>query len=352
MDFTVSEEQAELGGLARKILAERDQPWGDLAAAGVLAAGLPAELDGAGLGLLEQCSVLVEVGRAVADVPYLTSVVVGAGAVARFGTEAQRSQWARPAGRGSVVLTAALEEDEAGGPSCTAVRSGSGWVLSGVRTAVPFAPAADVFLVPCACASAEGVLVFLVSPSDAGVTVEAQALTSFAPAGRLVLDSVVLDDSRVLGAGSDVAGWLMGRATVGLCAMQVGVLERALELTAEHARTRVQFGRPIGAFQAVAQRLADAYVDVEAVRLTMWQAAWLLASGSSGPEPDVAVATAKFWAADAGHRVAHTAVHVHGGLGIDVSYPVHRYFVAAKGNEFALGGATAQLRLIGAALRP
>jgi 3-oxocholest-4-en-26-oyl-CoA dehydrogenase beta subunit len=345
VDFTLSEEQAELGGLARKILAEREAPWGDLAAAGVLAAGLPATLDGAGLGFLEQCSVLVEIGRAVADVPYLASVVLGAGAVASFGTSLQRSQWARPAGRGSVVLTAALESEGV----VTAVRSGGGsWVVSGVKTAVPFASGADVFLVPCA--SAEGVLVFLVSPSDAGVTVEAQALTSFAPAGRLALDSVVLDDSRVLGAGSDVAGWLTGRATVGLCAMQAGVLERALELTAEHARTRVQFGRPIGAFQAVAQRLADAAVDVAAVRLTMWQAAWLLASGSSGPELDAAVATAKFWAADAGHRVAHTAVHVHGGLGIDVSYPVHRYFVAAKGNEFALGGATAQLRRIGAAL--
>jgi acyl-CoA dehydrogenase len=243
------------------------------------------------------------------------------------------------------MLTAALESEG----RATAMRSGSGsWVVSGVKTAVPAALQADLFLVPCA--SAEGVLVFLVAPSDSGVTVEAQALTSCAPAGRLVLDSVVLDDSRVLGAGSDVAGWLVARATVGLCAMQVGVLERALELTAEHARTRVQFGRPIGAFQAVAQRLADAYIDVEAVRLTMWQAAWLLASGGSGPELDAAVATAKFWAADAGHRVAHTAVHVHGGLGIDMSYPVHRYFVAAKGNEFALGGATAQLRRIGAVL--
>jgi alkylation response protein AidB-like acyl-CoA dehydrogenase len=131
-------------------------------------------------------------------------------------------------------------------------------------------------------------------------------------------------------------------ATVGLCATQAGVLERALELTAEHARSRVQFGRAIGSFQAVAQRLADAYIDVEAVRLTMWQAAWGL--------DDTAVATAKFWAADAGHRVAHTAVHVHGGTGIDTSAPVHRYFVAAKRNEFELGGATAQLRRIGAAL--
>jgi len=345
MDFTLSEAQEELGGLARKILAERDSPWADLAAAGVLAAGLPVALDGAGLGLLEQCSVLVEVGRSASDVPYLASVVLGAGAVAAFGTPAQRERWARPAGRGSVVLTAALADDP-GGPSCRAVLAGDGsWVLSGVKTAVEFAPRADLFLVPCA--SADGVRVFLVEPSDAGVSVSEQQLTSLEPAGRLVLSDVVVGADRVLGPGEDVAGWLVARATVGRCAMQAGVVERALELTAEYARTRVQFGRPIGAFQAVAQRLADAYIDVEAVRLTMWQAAWRLCAGLPA---DVEVATAKFWAADGGHRVAHTAVHVHGGLGIDVSYPVHRYFLAAKGNEFALGGATAQLRRIGAAL--
>jgi alkylation response protein AidB-like acyl-CoA dehydrogenase len=352
MDFTVSEAQEELAGLARKILAERDAPWADLAAAGVLAAGLPASLDGAGLGLLEQCSVLIETGRSASEVPYLASIVLGAGAIACFGTALQQERWARPAGQGSVVLTAALAEedgDDPGRPSCRATRSADGsWALSGVKTAVPHAPGAALFLVPCA--SADGVRVFLVAPSDAGVSVQPQRLTSFAPAGRLVLEGAVVDGDRVLGPGAEVADWLAARATVGLCAVQAGVVERALELTAEHARTRVAFGRPIGAFQAVAQRLADAYVDVEAVRLTMWQAAWLLASGGSGLAVDTAVATAKFWAADGGHRVAHTAVHVHGGLGIDVSYPVHRYFVAAKGNEFALGGATAQLRRIGAAL--
>jgi alkylation response protein AidB-like acyl-CoA dehydrogenase len=350
MDFTMTEAQEELGGLARKILAERESPWADLAAAGVLAAGLPASLDGAGLGLLEQCSVLVELGRSVSEVPYLASIVLGAGAIASFGTPEQQERWARPAGQGSAVLTAALAEEDGDDPSCPsaqAARSADGsWVLSGVKTAVPYAPGADLFLVPGT--SADGVLVFLVEPSDAGVSVEAQQLTSFAPAGRVVLDRVVVGEDRVLGfSGREVVDWLVARATVGLCARQAGVVERALELTAEHARTRVQFGRPIGAFQAVAQRLADAYVDVEAVRLTMWQAAWLL---SAGWPADTEVATAKFWAADGGHRVAHTAVHVHGGLGIDVSYPVHRYFVAAKGNEFALGGATAQLRRIGAAL--
>jgi acyl-CoA dehydrogenase len=122
------------------------------------------------------------------------------------------------------------------------------------------------------------------------------------------------------------------------------VVERALELTSAYARDRVQFGRPIGSFQAVTQRLADAYIDVEAVRLTMWQAAWKLAAGLPG---GTEVATAKFWAADAGHRVAHTAVHVHGGTGIDMSHPVHRYFLAAKQAEFTLGGATQQLVRLG-----
>jgi alkylation response protein AidB-like acyl-CoA dehydrogenase len=363
MDFGLTEEQAELAGLTRKILAERDAPWGDLAAAGVLAAGLPPALGGAGLGLLEQCSVLIELGRAASDVPSLASIVLGAGAVAAFGTAAQRERWAAAAGRGSVVLTAALAEEDGDDPRVPSARAGRAdgrWVLSGVKTAVDAAPQADLFLVPCA--SPDGVLVFLVAPSDAGVSVEPQRLTDFSPAGRVVLDGVVLDDDRVLagngpgngpgnGQGAEVADWLVARATLGLCAVQSGVIERALELTADYAKSRVAFGRPIGSFQAVTQRLADAYVDVEAVRLTMWQAAWLLSSGESGESgADVAVAAAKFWAAEAGHRVAHTAVHVHGGIGIDVTYPVHRYFVAAKQHEFALGGATVQLLRIGDAL--
>ncbi len=125
------------------------------------------------------------------------------------------------------------------------------------------------------------------------------------------------------------------------------MLERALELTAAYAREREQFGRPIGSFQAVGQRLADAYIDVEAVRLTTWEAAWRLAEGLPA---SAELATAKFWAADAGHRVAHTAVHMHGGTGIDMDGALHRYFVAAKRNEFALGGATTHLRRLGAEL--
>ena len=223
MDFTPSEAQAELAGLARKILAERDAPWADLAAAGVLAAGLPEALGGAGLGLLEQCSVLTELGRAVADVPYLASVVLGAGAIASFGTPAQRDRWAVPAGQGSVVLTAALAEedgDDPGCPSARAVRRDGRWALSGVKTAVPAAPRADLFLVPAA--SPDGVLVFLVPASE--VTVQPQQLTDFAEAGRVVLDGVVLDDDQVLGPGrgAEVARWLVARPPSGCARCRPG----------------------------------------------------------------------------------------------------------------------------------
>jgi len=355
MDFSLSEAQTELAGLSRKVLAERDTPerqWADLASAGVLAAGLPEALGGAGLGLLEQCSVLAEIGRAASPAPYLSSLVLGAGALASFGTAEQWRRWGAGAGDGSVVLTAALSEEDGADPSSPSARAervGARWRLSGVKTVVPSAARAGLMLVPAS--TADGAAVFLVEPADDGVSVQPQSLTDGADAGRVVLDGVGLADDRVLGGpgrGAEITDWLVSRATVGVCAMQAGVLERALELTAGYARSREQFGRPIGSFQAVAQRLADAYIDVEAVRLTMWQAAWLLAAGQPGdPEVDAAVASAKFWAADTGHRVAHTAVHVHGGMGIDTSYPVHRYFVAAKRAEFTLGGATAQLLRLG-----
>jgi acyl-CoA dehydrogenase len=369
MDFTQNEADTELAGLSRKILTGQLTPerlraaeaggdefdaalWADLAAAGVLSAALPESLSGAGLGLLAQCAVLTEVGREVAPVPYLASIVLGASALAAFGTPGQQERWAAPAARGEVILAAALAEEDGDDPrvpSATAERvvGGAGWTLSGVKTTVFAAPLAGLMLVPATTQA--GVTVFLVDPCDTGVTVQRQQVTG-GTTGRVVLDGVSLGEDRVLGgaaAGREITDWLVARATVGLCAQQLGVLQRALELTSAYAQSRVQFGKPIGGFQAVSQRLADGYIDVEAVRLTMWQAAWRLAEGLPC---DSEVATAKFWAADAGHRVAHTAVHVHGGVGIDMDYPLHHYFVAAKRCEFALGGATAQLRRIGAAL--
>lgn len=367
MDFSLTEAQQDLGALTRRIVTDHATPerlreveggphrfdpalWSALADAGVLGAALPESVGGNGFGLLEQCGVLIECGRAVAPVPYLASVVMAASAIARFGTGEQRAAWAAPAVRGT-VLTAALVEEHDEDPFTPATRAHHAdgqWRLTGAKTTVPAGLIADLVLVPAD--SPDGLTVFAVATDATGVTVHAQPTVDGDQTAWLAFDDVPLADDRVLGQpgeGADVVAWLAERGTVGLCALQLGVVERALELTAEYARTRQQFDRAIGSFQSVAHRLADAYVDVEAIRLTLWQAAWRVAEDLPARAE---IATAKFWAADGGHRTAHTAVHIHGGVGIDLDHALHRYFVASKRNEFDLGGATTQLRRLGAEL--
>ena len=147
--------------------------------------------------------------------------------------------------------------------------------------------------------------------------------------------------------GRRIIEWISERATIGLVALQLGITEQALADTAEYTKTRVQFERPIATFQAVGHRCADSYIDTEGVRLTLQQAAWRL---SEGLPAAVEVEVAKFWAAEAGHRVAHAAVHIHGGMGVATEHTIHRYFIWAKQVEFMLGGATEQLLRIGAQL--
>ena len=357
MDFTRTEAAQDLSGLVGTIveavctpdhqreLDQLDQRldtvlWRKLAEADILSTAAPEEIDGGGYGVLEQCAILTALGRQIAAVPYLESVVLGAGALARFGSTELQTTWAVPAVAGDKTLTVALDGELGQGP-VQASASGNGFRLTGSRTQVPFGPVADAFLVPADTDS--GTKVFLVSRDDPGVSVTALQTTGLNSSGELELAGVALGSDRVVG-DSAAWTWLNTHRAVGLTAYQLGVLERALELTAEYARTREQFDRPIGSFQAVAQRLADDYIEIKGLRLTLEQAAWRL---SEDLPADTEVATAAFWAAEAGHRVAHTTVHVHGGVGIDMDHPVHRYFITAKQTEFDLGGATAHLRVIG-----
>lgn len=364
MDFTLTETQNELAALTRQIVTDQVTPdrlkaveaagahidrdlYAALAEAGVLSAALPESVGGGGLDLLEQCSVLIELGRAVAPVPYLGSIVLGAAPIAYFGTDALREQWARPAAEGRIVLTAALSEDLVDSPETPftrAERSGDSWSITGTKAVVAAGTIADAFLVPATTDA--GPAIFIVPSGAAGLTVTREVYVDGDEVASLELSGVTVGDDQRFG-NYDAVHWLSARAAIGTSAHQLGVLERALELTVEYAQVRKQFDRPIGSFQAVAQRMADAYIDVEALRLTLWEAAWRTAQPLTATQE---IATAKFWAAEAGHRVAHTAVHVHGGAGIDVDAPTHRYFVAAKRNEFALGGATTHLRLLGADL--
>jgi 3-oxocholest-4-en-26-oyl-CoA dehydrogenase beta subunit len=283
---------------------------------------------------------LAGLGRQLAAVPYLESVVLAAGALARFGSAELQQEWGVAAVTGSKILTVALDGEMGDGP-VQASNSGDGYRLSGTRTQIAYGPVADGFLVPAETDS--GTSVFLVAASDPGVSVTVLDTTGLGSIGHLRLDGVEVDRQRIVG-GAEIVNWIATLELLGRAAFQLGVLDRGLQMTAEYARTREQFDRPIGSFQAVGQRLADGYIDVKGLRLTVTQAAWRL---SEDLPADTEVATAAFWAADAGHRVAHTIVHIHGGVGIDTDHPVHRYFLAAKQIEFALGSATGQLLKIG-----
>jgi alkylation response protein AidB-like acyl-CoA dehydrogenase len=334
------ERQRELDGLDERFDSEL---WAKLKDADILSTTAPEPLGGGGFGVLEQVAVLVALGRQMAAVPYLESTVLAAGALAEFGSDALQKAWAAPAIDGDKIVAVALDGDMGEGPvqAQSSGDDGSTYRLTGARTQVFYGPIADAYLVPAETES--GTKVFVVAKDDAGLSVTSLDTTGHGSVGHLELQGVDVGADRVVG-GDEVVSWLTTHTALGRSAYQLGVVERALELTAEYAREREQFDRPIGSFQAVSSRLADGYIDIKGLRLTVTQAAWKM---SEGLPAEVDVSTAAFWAAEAGHRVAHTTVHVHGGVGIDTDHPVHRYFLAAKQAEFAVGGATGALLRIG-----
>ena len=354
MDFSFSEEQTTISELAREILGreaetarvkevERSADWMDeelwskLAEANLLGIAIPEALGGMGMGFLELCSLLEEVGRVVAPLPVLETLVLGALPLAVHGTDAQRSAWLPAVASGEAVLTAALDDPgsaDPAAPATTAIRDGAAYLLSGAKRPVPFARRADRILVPAA--TDDGVCIFLVDPRSAGVTLDAQTTSTGAPFFALGLDAVrVLEGDRLGGAEADGAAlvaWIREHALVGIAALQMGVSDQAIQITAGYVREREQFGVPIGSFQAVQHRAADGFIDLEALRWCTWRAAFRLAEGLSAARE---AAVAKFWAADAGSRIANSCVHLHGGMGSDTDYPIHRYFLWSKALELS-----------------
>ncbi|MBV9284704.1 MAG: acyl-CoA/acyl-ACP dehydrogenase [Acidimicrobiia bacterium] len=357
MDFSFSEEQQEIQNLAAQILGDKvtherlkeieasaewfDRDlWGELVKAGLVGIALPEEHGGGGFGILEAALVLEEIGRTVAPVPYYATVVLGALPIAEFGSDEQKKRLLPGVVDGEVILTAALSEDLNLDPMSPTTSAKNGR-LNGTKMLVPAAHLATAIIVP----TADGV--FLVDPKGSGVEIERLITTSGEPQFKVTLNDAEGEPLGDASQGAEITEWIVQRATAALCAIQLGVCEQALKMTAEYTSTREQFERPLAAFQAVAQRAADAYIDTEGVRLTAWQAVWRLAEGL--PSADE-IAVAKFWAAEGGQRVAHAAQHLHGGIGVDVDYPLHRYFLWAKQCELTLGSATPQLVKLGKSL--
>ncbi len=339
MDFELTDTQKDVAKLATAIFerhargADADV-WAELAKAGLLGTAVAEDAGGAGQGLLEHVSLLVAAGGAAARVP-IHAVTTTAMALDRFGAPAERARLAAVLG-GEAILVPAMEEPDGGDPWRPVARLREGHV-DGVKTCVPAAERAAGFLV-----TTSGGLC-LVDARAPGVTVEAQTATTGGLHGLVTFRGAPARPLGDVGAQT----WFLERAAIGLCAMQLGIAEAVLRTTAAYTTGRVQFDRPIATFQAVAQRAADAYIDVETMRVTLWEAAWRLSEELPASRE---VAIAKAFAAEAGQRVVYAAQHLHGGIGFDLEYGLARYYPLSKWLELQLGGGSFHLARLGASL--
>ena len=372
MDFELTEDQAALVELVERILADHcgnerlaglekeargsgigsvhdARAWRALTAAGAVSALLPEDGD---LGIMGLALLAEAVGRRTAYVPIVAAIALGALPLARFGGH---DGLLAEVAAGDKLVTSALEEPGEPDSLTTTARhheSGSAYVLDGAKTMVPYGDLADVILIPAALDDESAL--FLVPRS--ALTVTSLLTTGLQPYADLELDAVTVPGSALLARGAEALDRLRDLGDLALAAEASGVCTEAVAMTARYTSTRKQFGDPIASFQAVAQRAADAHINAQVLRLTMLRAAWLLDDETRGGDPatrseiSAEVAIAKFHAGDAGSRVLHAAQHLHGGIGVDTDYPLHRYFVRGRQIEQTLGTATRQLLRIGAHL--
>lgn len=368
MDFSFDEDQNAIRDLASQIFTDRttdeflldfqraghtydDALWSTLAEQGLLGITVPEEFGGTGLGFTELCLMLEEQGRRISPIPLYASLVLGVLPIAQFGTSEQKAKYLTPLAAGELKLTAAIAElgiSAAAAGQVSASQQGDTWTLTGTLACVPDSPVADAIIVPAT--TAQGTTVFIVDTRLNGVSVDTQFSSLEQNEGNLVLDKVELEEPSILGTADEgklVIDWLELRAETALCALQLGVTEEALRRTAAFTCERNQFGVPIGTFQAVAMQAADAFIDVEAIRSTYWLALYKL---NSGQDARGEVRCAKWYAADAGHRIVYRTQHLHGGMGSDVDYPIHRFFLWAKHLGMMLGGRSVQISKLGALL--
>jgi len=366
MDFAFTDEQEAVSEAAIGLLSGVVDPdrilsveqtddmvdrelWAALSAADLLGLAVPEVHGGAGHGLTELCLLLQAQGNVVAPVPLWATLVLGALPLAQFGSPELQARWLPGLVAGDVMLTAALNGVAMGVhgvPPVSATAVGDGWVLNGTELAVPQAHLAQRIVVPAHTADEEIVLL-LVDPQLPGVSLERTVTTNREIHPHLHLTDVAVPAGEVLvdptSARAALESLLMA-ATAGLCALQVGVCESALRQTALYLNQRNQFGRPLSSFQGTMLRAADAAIDIEAMRVTLWNATWLFDSGRDATD---AVQVAKWQASERGQRTVHATQHLHGGMGADITYPIHRYFLWGKQLELLLGGPSLQLARIG-----
>ncbi|GGR34023.1 acyl-CoA dehydrogenase family protein [Streptomyces netropsis] len=370
MDFTFTEEQQAAVEAARAVFAgvtpdsvpspalargavaeDFDRAlWRRLADTDLLSLTVAPEHGGAGLGPIALCLVLRESARVLARVPLLEAGGVAL-VLGRYGGAAA-DRLLPLIGRGEIVATVAANGRTGHDRAELAVTARpesareEQWSLDGVQTAVPWAPGADRILIPAH--TGEGRTVLALVPRDRpGVTLADQVSTNGERYAEVRLDGVRVEGDEVITA-EGAWEWLRGLLTVGTCALALGLGEAVSRMTGEYTGKREQFGHPIATFQAVAVQAADRYIDLRAMEATLWQAAWRIESGADAALPAAAdIAVAKVWASEGVRRVVQTAQHLHGGLGADTDYPLHRYHAWAKQLELSLGPAAAHEEALG-----
>ncbi|MBT2506638.1 acyl-CoA/acyl-ACP dehydrogenase [Streptomyces sp. ISL-98] len=368
MDFTFTEEQQAAVEAAKAVFSgvapdgvpspaltpgpvaeDFDRPlWARLAGSDLLSLVLAPEHGGAGLDPIALCLVLRESAKVLARVPLLETSAV-AMAVQAYAAPELSAEILPRVGRGELVLTVGSNGRTGHDPAelaVTAERDGDSWVLDGVQTGVPWAQTADRIAVPAHTGAGRAV-VALVPRTHAGVTLADQVSTSGERFAEVRLDAVRVTAHEVIDADG-AWEWLRDLLTTGMCALALGLGEGVLAMTSEYTGKREQFGFPVATFQAVAVQAADRYIDLRAMEVTLWQAAWRLTTASNGALPVTGdVAVAKIWASDGVRRVVQTAQHLHGGFGADTDYPLHRYHAWAKQIELSLGPAAAHEEALG-----
>ncbi len=346
MDFSFTEDQEELRSLANRVLTDRCTPehlkevafgdgatgvdlalWRELAELGLVGIAMPESAGGGGMTFAEVAIVLEEVGRAVAPIPALPVMAMVAPLLAEH-APAKLDGLAS----GERIVTVALHEMV--GDVSTPALTASGGTISGVKVCVPFGTVADAFVV----SATDGL--YLVEADASGVTVERQDAIDDIPDALVTFDGAAAEKI----AGPEALVTMIDHGVTGQSLIMAGATAKAVEITADYAKERVQFDRVIASFQAVGQRAADARIDSEAIKLTAWQAAMRITDGLPASQH---AATAKYWASEGGARVVGAAVHLHGGVGVDRDYPLHRYYLWAKKQELFLGGTTPSLLRLG-----
>ena len=313
MDFTPADSQRAVARLAAEILTE-PEPWKALAQAGLL--------DATSLGLLDITTLLTEIGRRSPSLKAHATLMTGALPLLR---------WGRPdLLPADLTLTAALREPShpEPDPPATAVTNGT---ITGTKIGVPYAGQSDLILVPAATGVA------LVDPHTQRISLTRTPTSSGEPEYTLRLDHAPIQD---LIGGADRVRDLYQLATAGACALADGAVAGALALTRDHVATRQQFGRPLAAFQAVSQQIADVYIASRTLHLATLSACWRLDTGlDAGADLEVA----GLWCAEQAPRSVRICHHLHGGLGMDVTYPLHRFSSLVADLVRYLGGAEYRL---------